>query len=253
MNGNQNFFICLFRVKIIPMLFRIAVILMLGVVTCGDVFGTEDLPELDSASFSNSYDGTVALEKADPAWDLTEFGVGNKWEVVDGAFHFRSAAEDDGANYAFWVLPDVKWANFPRNKGFSLEVAMKPDAGKCIGINLAAIEEVGAGYAVLKVGARSVEWGQGDGKRTDVLDSENNGDDFHVFRIVKLPFLGDGPGLFNVYRDGKLIGEELGGNCVMQNIPANRLYIGDIGTWDSAGSISFIRWDSSGAYAPKKE
>jgi hypothetical protein len=232
---------------------RIAVILMVGVVTRGDVVATEDLPELDSANFSNFYDGTVDLENADPAWILSEAGVGNKSEVIDGVFHYQSSAEEDESSYAFWVLPDVAWANFPREKGFTLEVGLQPDSGKCIGINLAAAEEVGAGYAVLRVLENCVEWAQGPGTEMATLSSENNGNAVHVFRIVKLPSLGKEPGLFNVYRDGKLIGEELEGRYGLQEVPTNRFYIGDVGTWDSAGSISFIRWDSSGAYAPKKE
>jgi hypothetical protein len=219
----------------------------------GRLTAGEDLPELDSAEFQHIYEGKTVLEKADPAWLLSESGVGNQWEVIDGDFHFQSSAEEDEANYVFWVLPDPEWANFSRQKGFTLEVGMKPDPEKSLGINLAAMEEVGAGYAVLKVGEDTVEWAQGTGEEMMVLSSENNRDGFHAFRIVKLPSLGGEAGLFNIYRDGVLIGEELGGAYVSEKISANRLFIGDVGTWDGGGSISFIRWDTTDAYAPEKK
>jgi hypothetical protein len=80
-----------------------------------------------------------------------------------------------------------------------------------------------------------------------LAEGMDNSQDFHVFRMVKMP----GLNRWHVWRDGVLVGTHLQGG----SIGANELIFGDTTAARYAGkvSIDYIRWDTSGAYAPTAE
>lgn len=83
---------------------------------------------------------------------------------------------------------------------------------------------------------------------TQVLaEGLDNTGEFHVFRIVKMP----GLNRWHVWRDNALVGTHLQAG----SIGVNELIFGDTTSGRYAGKIhiDYLRWDTTGAYAPAPE
>lgn len=94
----------------------------------------------------------------------------------------------------------------------------------------------------------------GSGTTENLMDTNSNMDDFHVFRIVREPDVGAVTGKAYYYRDGILISDPLGVVGLETVSPETLLTFGDTSD-DMNGSVSidYVRFDTTGAYAPVPE
>lgn len=136
--------------------------------------------------------------------------------------------------------------------GFTAEIRVKVGTGKTFGgiqLGFASDTSPGAGLAGLILTGTDTQWRVSSTVDT-ILDTADNDDDFHVFRLIKLPSTVSAAGKFTLYRDGVLILDDVAG----QNTSADRLFFGSYSsTWDSAGQVDYFRYDTTGAFAPVPE
>src|SRR5690606_11486727 len=91
--------------------------------------------------------------------------------------------------------------------------------------------------------------GPGGGRPYEILaEGQDNSDDFHVFRIVKMPGVNE----WHIWRDDVLIGHHLVSINSNPGQPVDELILGDFSGNRYAGKvhIDYLRWDTTGAYAP---
>jgi hypothetical protein len=85
-------------------------------------------------------------------------------------------------------------------------------------------------------------WGSPYGTPKQVLDSNDNSGDYHVFRLTQLPNANS----FSAWRDGVLLGSGLTGGMAL----GSNLALGSEGSiWRGTANVDYLRF-TSGAWAP---
>lgn len=205
-----------------------------------------------SADFNYKYEADVLPDNVLPAgqeWILRAGGPGPNTASVSGGILSMSSPSTEGS-YEYYESQVANWLNVTTlTAGFTVEIRLKVDTGKTYGgiqLGFASDTSVGAGLASLVLSGNNTQWlGQG------VVNTNVNDDGFHVFRIVKLASTITA-GKFNLYRDGVLILDDIAGTDPTF-APPNRFFFGDYGSFDSAGDVDYVRWDTTGAFAPVPE
>lgn len=151
-------------------------------------------------------------------------------------------------------------SNFTYPTGYTIEMKVKVNPGTTNGFfALEACAGNGSGttskdQAFFWINASGEQWNS-NGKATSgssILGTEDNTDDYHIFRIVQLPSLSSTTATFAVYRDGVLLSETLG---PAYNSSMNGLLFGDSSTAGGTGAVKvdYVRLDNTGAYGPVPE
>ncbi len=151
----------------------------------------------------------------------------------------------------YWQTTTTAWKNGANNvSAFTIDIAIK--INKCTltdGSDRAFQLIAGTPNAkgVLNIGKNHIYWQTTDSKANNiVLDSSDNSDKSHVFRIS---YDGKTRHSFNVWRDGVKIGECLVDNTGWSGVVFNFVRLGVTGgTVGGEFDIDYIRWDTTGAY-----
>ncbi len=134
-----------------------------------------------------------------------------------------------------------KWwgENVDRTKGFTIEFRVRTLEATGYDFSISATyNDADANARPLSIGANSIKWNK------EVINSTLvNHTDFHVYRLVSLP----NSNIYMLWRDGVLISDSLVGDVL--NNP-NRFMFGDWSGQPGGGMLDYLRWDTSGAYAP---
>ena len=183
--------------------------------------------------------------------DWTKGGSGATIEKSGGLLSVTMSSKVQ----AYWQTTDNVWKNVvtpqtPFTVDFSVKINNSLVNDRAIILMTGTSGPVGSLY----VGAGSVSW-QIDGSMGNniVLDTSDNTDSFHVFRITYDGATRHG---FTVWRDGIKIGECLVDCTNYYNYSNNALGIvrfgvassGNNATHGGSFDIDYIRWDTTGAY-----
>ena len=156
---------------------------------------------------------------------------------------------------AYWQTTDKVWKSVvtPQTP-FTVEFRVKINNALVNDRAIILMTGTSGPVGSLYVGAHSASW-QVDGSMGNniVLDTSDNTDDFHVFRIAYDGATRHG---FTVWRDGIKIGEYLVDCTNYYNFNGNALGIvrfgvassGNNATHGGSFDIDYIRWDTTGAY-----
>lgn len=210
------------------------------------------IPQKDSEDFNYLYTSTQLPNQSTPAWLLYQGGSGNTQEIVDGVLHIESPG---APSYSYYALGNANWRSvMDTTVGFTVEIKMRVGEGTQGGITLALNEGsvLGAGYGVLRLDGDGTHWDESSSSTFTTVDTDSNTDDYHVFRLVKLASTETEAGRFSLYRDGVLIFEDRSGSY-SSSTPADRFFFGNTGSWVSSVDVEYVRWDTTGAYAPVPE
>lgn len=166
--------------------------------------------------------------------------------VEEGSLSFQTENPGDTLSYGVGNLASGKrqssgwWTDHAdRSKGYSVEFRVRALPLPAMFNFIASYDDAEPENNVLSIDAETTKWGK------QILSREINDDDFHVYRIVREPK----ENLYQVWRDGALIGSDLGGSIAAEN----RFWFGDWGGRQGGGTLDFLRWDTSGAYSPGSE
>lgn len=173
-------------------------------------------------------------------------GVITTESVADGFLTFQTERDGEGSAVLVYqvgslfypgVIGPTWWQDHADPaKGFTVEFRVKALPGNYdFNFTVGYIFEE-KGTKTLSVKKGMTKWGK------ETIINDNNDDDFHVFRIVNLP----NSNLYKIWRDGDLIGDNLQGDDSAQN----RFWFGDWSGRPGGGVLDYLRWDTSGAYAP---
>ena len=195
----------------------------------------------DSADFSYKYE--MIIEPSDEDVDsngTNDFGNSNG--TVDGSGIMTMVANGLYNSAAIGQAWDVMNPSFVT--GYTLEIRVKiisqSESTGTMAIN-GSLPDVANANSWLNIGTNSAKWYSGG---DILLDSSDNTDAFHVFRIVQQA----GQIKYNVWRDGVLIGEDLG--LGMSYTGLDRMLFGDPGgNWGGTSEVDYMRF-IKGVYAP---
>lgn len=138
-----------------------------------------------------------------------------------------------GTSPAWWT------DNVDPAKGYTVEFRVQALTGAYEFNFIASLTNAVADDQVLTIEEGVTRWG------STVLSLASNDDAFHLFRLVREPNLNQ----YQVWRDGVQIGTNLTGSVAAEN----RFWFGDWGGKPGGGTLDYLRWDTSGAYAPVPE
>ncbi len=242
-------------------IFRAAFAVVLGGIGLSPAFG-DSLDPLNSSEFDHflefEADGVLPSEEgvADGwvetgAW-VADADVPPSFSVAGGVFAFDTTGQGEGGGRFFSIdQPDGNsaWSSeigpdTPYTFEIRLKVTSPVDGAESVSDPGTAIWLAnGTGRrAVAIVDVDEIRWGVGGA--APVIHEGDNASDFVTVRIAFDP----DTGWYFVWRNGELIARDPDGTA---NDARNAVFIVDYGsTNESAGEIDWIRWDSSGAYAP---
>ncbi len=206
----------------------------------------------DSVDFNiKTFEG----DTADPAgW--TRNSSGSAIETNGGILTWTTPV---GANHVYWEqgIGSAWQSSVSGTKGFTVEIRAKINAqqwsGTTAGVSpLGLVPSGSTGRHDMFVSSNGFMQRQNpdDGSATsdNLMDSGDNTDDFHVFRIAREGDAFGGKATF--WRDGILVAKDVIG--LEQVSPEMLFYIGDTTGLGMNGSVSidYVRMDTTGAYAP---
>ena len=179
---------------------------------------------------------------------VNDFVVGGDGTFsFDGIYHTDSLTAGSAncmsaTDNLIWDQSGITWET-----GYTLEVrarvnSVAEDATLGASYLHAVAQSATGASSLLNLYDDKVTWG--NSASVGPLLQASNSDDFHVFRIAQEP----GANSFSVWRDGLLIGSELG--ATYYNPSLNRLILGDAGGVHGGNvDYDYLRF-SPGAYAP---
>ncbi len=160
-----------------------------------------------------------------------------------------------GGYPAYWDTTDTAWKNLvsattPYTVEFNIKVDSSDENDRSINMTTGSAGAVGN----LFVGAASVQWSPDMTKNKETfvtLDTSNNTDKFHTFRIAYDGATRHG---FTVWRDDVVIGENLVDCVNFYNFNGNALGIvrfGKAGGFNNGTfHVNYVRWQIGGVYPP---
>lgn len=211
-------------------------------------FVSADLLLRDSIDFENAaadgttahYEGDVIPQNATPAW--TSPGNAQTYSVNNGELTLTT---EYGNNRYFQLT--TSWADdVDRSIGYTLEFRMRVDAITDTSANRGpALFRIADGVQQIELEwhSNAIHW---NGESFPLDPSE-----YLTYRIAYDPDANEGSGAYIAWINGKLISGTLAGapsasNHLLFGDTSNSRY-GGTTTWD------YIRWDTTGAYAPIPE
>lgn len=207
----------------------------------------------DSALFPKKFEMVTPTNEVNPTGTTTEWTLGtgggaSTASLSGGTLLIDTSAAAGRSRYwdsATWVAlsdPAIGWTF-----EVSVRVDTAIDGGLGGGANRAfqlwagdGASGIGGESLLVTVGTDRTYSGM-DGSPT-LIDSNDNSNDFHVFRIAK----DANANVFQVWRDGIQIGTNLS-----PSYNDDDLYFGDGGGGNSgSGAFEYVRWDATGGYSP---
>ncbi len=204
-----------------------------------------------------SYEGNV-LPPANTgaAFVRKASGTISQESVAGGNLTFKTPVSGGGQTLSWQVgslLPaggtsETWWTdNVSPTKGFTVEFRLQALPSEVVEGStvdyrfnfIASYNTATSDSQVLAISGNQVLWG------ATVLSTANNSSDFHVYRLVREA----NANTYQLWRDDVQIGVDLAGSITAQN----RFWFGDWGGQPGGGVLDFLRWDTSGAYAPVPE
>lgn len=240
------------------------------------VVDPNSIPQKDSANFNFKYEMNV-LPTADdqggavgPDWTVSTSGgvVSEEPAVFGGALHYKFSNEI--GHYEFNNTDTGAGISF--DTGYTIEIRVQTPLDPA-GFDstppraLAVVALPGGGHndtlGWMSTGRDHVEWADiGDPGSGKYLGNDGAADDFHIFRYVQQPGVNE----FSVWRDGVLLaitspsspegattlaGADLG---LGANHPLEKIAFGkEGGNWGGEVILDYIRFDTTGAFAPVPE
>ncbi len=211
------------------------------------VLSAAPLAEKASEDFNYLYQPTQLPDASTPAWIPYQGGSGNSATLSGGVLHIESPG---APSYFYYAMGNAHWRNIMDTAvGMTLEIRIRVAPGTTGGLTLSLDEGTvyGAGYGVVRLDEDGTHWDTTTG--FEKVHAATNTDGYHTFRLVKLGSTSTEGGRFNLYRDGELILENYVGSH-STSTPANRLFFGNTGSWLSTLDVEYVRWDTTGAFAP---
>lgn len=207
-----------------------------------------------SSDFPVQYEMQSADTRISTTGNTADWVKGGSGATIENSGGYLSVAMSSKVQ-AYWQTTDNVWKSVVTPQT-PFTVDFKVKINNALVNDRAMIFMTGTSGPVgsLYVGAHSTSW-QVDGSMSNniVLDTNDNTDAFHVFRITYDGATRHG---FTVWRDGVKIGECLVDCTNFYNFSNNALGIvrfgvassGNNATHGGSFDIDYIRWDTTGAY-----
>ena len=230
-----------------------AAAIILAVLVIGSPAMAVVTTELDSANFDWKYEFNEWPHMQDldsnGVDDFTLAGSTGTLDMANGIW----TSDTTTASTSYFIAGDegqIWQNNITSTAGYTVEARVRVNSGTGApwGVNYiqasaqTAPGATGGPDAVLSLKEDGVGWANA---YAIPLSSEDNTDDFHLYRIAQEP----GKTAFSVWRDGVLLASELGDG--VSNVDTlNRIIIGDVGGYYGGNlEYDYLRF-TSGAYAP---
>ena len=212
------------------------VALVIGLVLGAAPPAMADLVIKDSSAFNHQYNGDVT-----PVPNYTETGAFQLGPSTDGdIMTFRTGFGP--------TLDATDWSGAATPNGWTIEFRIKVGTDFAEGTLGAVTLYTGNGSAgdFISVGGSSTKILANPGL---VVDSNDNTDGFHTFRVAFDNQSGVYP--YTTYRDGQLLASYPNGG----NYGTDNLEFGSGGSLTGGPTVEldYLRWDNTGAYAPIPE
>lgn len=207
-----------------------------------------------STDFPVQYEMRTDDTRISATGNASDWTIGGSGATIEQSSGVLSVAMSSRVQ-AYWQTTDNVWKSVvtPQTP-FTVEFKVKINGALVNDRAMIFMTGTSKPVGSLFVGANSVSW-QVDSSmgHNIVLDTNNNTDAFHVFRIT---YDGGSRHGFTVWRDGIKIGEYLVDCTNFYNFSNNALGIvrfgvassGNNATHSGSFDIDYIRWDTTGAY-----
>jgi hypothetical protein len=202
----------------------------------------------DSADFANKYEADVLPDAAGLGFYLVDSNnvFADTVSLSGGVLTINTDAAGTGAD-AIWYQMDGGLWNPHFLGGFTAEIRAKVNPGNSgtYGAALGLSDENSTGFFQMFFDHLDMEG--------TVIPTAANNDDFHVFRVTSISDGSSAGQVYRVYRDGVQVGSDV--TQITSFPPGPPLRFGDFiaGFAEVNFDIDYIRWDTTGAWAPVPE
>lgn len=206
----------------------------------------------DSTAFSNtaksdnttgSYEGTALPPGEDPAWAAHSGNTAGTASVSGGILNINADTVSDRAQFELGTA----WADdIDPDTGYTLETRLQIVSAPEGEVAFVFSPRDGSQAAILRFLDGELLWAS-----TGQTFAVNTTDDFHDYRLAWVPGETAGSGAYALWYDQQLLSDTLVGT----NTTANAMVFGDLSDNQFSGNtdVDYIRWDTTGAYAPVPE
>jgi hypothetical protein len=218
------------------------------VASVGSSTAIADFVGKDSSEFSWKYEmNSLPSDQDLDGNTVLDFTNATSNSALDGAGHLVLGEDWNGGYVGSGASGQIWPGNFNMATGYTVEVRIQMAATGNLTANRFGIQTaVDASNLHQPIVESYVMEGQTRWEDT-VLDTQNNTDGFHVFRIAQAP----GSATFSMWRDGVLLNNSLGSSFDYTGL--DRLIVGNFSTsWQSQATLDYLRF-TPGAYAPVPE
>ena len=250
-------------------LFGIGLVGMVTAISVSTASAAVITTTLDSSLFNNKYEGDAVPVYNNNGTTTPAYFVGstfNSGPTSDG--NILTYLTADSSNGGFFESTSNVWNVGSANgvtdaNGWTIEARIKigndatPEAAdgsfQIFGRDNGARTSSGRRTAI-KIGRSKLTWSASSGSQNTLLDSSDNTDGFHVFRVAQEP----GSNVGHFWRDGIELGSTSGqgyGSNESATLAAGDMFwaSGSSGLFGSTIDVDYFRFDTTGAYAPVPE
>jgi hypothetical protein len=206
---------------------------------------------MDSADFAFKYEADTVPTLATPAWTL-ENGVGYANSASGGVYSQTTLTNPNRGSLSFNIPDGAEW-DIQDGVGYTAEIKIRILSATGTNLRDGVWFDIGDGTsnAGIQILDSEVRRTQLDTVNTTFSTAVANVNNWQVYRLV----VSDDHATFAVYLNNTLIQNDL--STYSYTSPLDRIRWGDPtttnGTTDTAFDIDYIRWDTTGAYAPLPE